>query len=287
MLDTLKRVVAGFTCGAIVAGAPVPAFPCTDGATAVEVSTQNLYGCWRDLYLWTWNAMNLHDDSWNPAGKFDACNINLPFAKMVNSTFAIGYMLSDNYIPQWHSTEDYLSSARAADNRFHGNFYMRFANGSSSEATSETGRFLATDRTDYHCTVFNSGGPSDDPVNRASVMVHESWHHWQHKHGFDTSHFNGPIGSCTVSGAGCDWYYFHGSGAFDFGQLDRYDTNPNHLLFHSPYQIQVEYDADIAEESQPWVPVAVLQQARFYGNTRLATQFRNAVGYRIGNPRPF
>jgi hypothetical protein len=49
----------------------------------------------------------------------------------------------------------------------------------------------------------------------------------------------------------------------------------------------VEFDADLAEMSQLWVPLVVTQAARNFGNTRLGTQFANAVAYRIGNPRPF
>lgn len=57
-------------------------------------------------------------------------------------------------------------------------------------------------------------------------------------------------------------------------------------IIHS-VQVAVEFDADLAEMSVPRIPIIVTQSARSYGNTRLATQFVNAVGYRIGNPRPF
>jgi hypothetical protein len=261
---------------------------CNDGANPQELAVQGLYGCWRDLYLAVYHVYALTDDSWESAGKSDACNAALPFAKVVNAVFAIHYILTDNYIPQWHSIEDYTSTSSAADNRFHGPFYQRFIqyNG-SAEADSETGRTAARDRTNLHCPLFNLNGPSDDPVNRASVMIHESWHHWQQKHNFDTSHLDGPTGACTNGAGACDWYYFHGSGAFDFGTLDTYNTDPNNLRFHSPYQIAVEFDADVAELSQPWVPVSVTQKARYYGNTRLSNTFKNRVGYRIGDPRPF
>ena len=256
---------------------------CIDGASLEERTVQSFYGCWRDLYLWVWQAYALTDDSWNPAGIDDACNVEKPFAKVVNAVALIKYFLSDNYSLQWHSTEDYTSSSSAADNRFHGPFYQRFIeyNG-ASEADSETGRTLARDRTNLHCPLFNLGSSSDSPSNRASVMLHESWHHWQYKHSFVTSH-----PSCGSPSHDCDYYYFHGVGAFDFGQLDRYDTNPNHFRFHSPYQIAVEFDSDLAETSEVWVPTIVTQSARSFGNTRLTTQFVNAPGYRIGNPRPF
>ena len=47
------------------------------------------------------------------------------------------------------------------------------------------------------------------------MLLHESWHHWQLKHNFNTTH----IGGCP--NGQCDNYYFHGVGAFDFGQLER------------------------------------------------------------------
>jgi hypothetical protein len=264
------------------------ALACNDGANPQELAVQGLYGCWRDLYLAVWNLYDLHDDSWNPAGKSDACNANLPFAKVVNAVFTIHYILTDNYIPQWHSIEDYTTSSEAGSSRFHGQFYTRFIEYSgSAEADSDTGRTFGKDRVNLHCPLFNLNGPSDDPVNRGSVMIHESWHHWQQAHGFDTSHMDGPIGSCSNGAGSCDWYYFHGTGDFDFGQLDRYDTNPNHLRFHSPYQIAVEFDSDVSELSQSWVPVSVTQKARYYGNTRLGNTFRNFIAYRIGDPRPF
>ena len=131
-------------------------------------------------------------------------------------------------------------------------------------------------------TLWERWSPSDSAGERAATLVHESWHHWQHEHGFQTSHIS--IGSPPRD---ADWFYPHRVSDFDFGQLDRYDTNPSHLLFHSPYQIGVEFDADLAEMSQPWVPLIVTQTARGIGNTRLGRRFVNAVGYRIGNPRPF
>jgi hypothetical protein len=278
-LHSYKKIGASIVLAlALWAGA---VWACNDGANGNETAVQNLYGCWPDLYNWAWRAYQLTDDSWDPAGLHHACNVNLPFAKVVNSVFMINYTLTDNYSLQWHSTEDYRSSSRAGGNRFHGDFYQRFIqyNG-SSEADSETGRFLAEDRTNLHCPLFNLGGGSDDVTNRASVMLHESWHHWQHAHGFDTSH-------PQCRGHDCDYYYFHTVSQFDFGALDRYDTNPSHLLFHSPYQIAVEFDADVAELSQGWVPVSVEQSARNYGNNRLSSQFVNSPGYTIGNPRPW
>jgi len=266
---------------------PPPSFPvrCVEGANIEETTVNNLYGgCWRDLYIWAWQAYDLTDYSWNTQGLHDACNVKLPFGKTINAIFLINYALTDNLALQWHSTEDYVSSSRAADNRFHDPFYIRVApaEDSVSEASAKTRVFLARKRTNLFCALFSLGSVADSASNRASTLVHESWHHWQFEHGFETSHLK--IGSDSHD---ADWFYPHRVSDFDFGQLDRYDTNPNHMLFHSPYQMSVEFCADLAEMSKPWVTVVITTAARDMGNARLRTQFKNAVAYRIGNPRPF
>lgn len=263
-----------------------PSIPlrCSDGANAEEFAVQAKYGCWRDLYLWVWQAYDLTDSTWSGNGLEDACNVTRPFAKVVNSVFLINYALSDNSNLQWHSSEDYVSSSRAADNRFHGHLYYQLSriNVLTKLATAETGRFLARDRTLLYCNLFNMGQASDSATVRASTLVHESWHHWQRHHGFVSAHPQ--VGSPSRDG---DYYYFHRVGAYAFGDLDGYDTNPANMRFHSPYQIGVEFLADLAELSQAWVPLVVTQTARSSGNAILANRFKNSVAYLIGNPRPF
>ncbi|MBT2509426.1 hypothetical protein J7I98_26810 [Streptomyces sp. ISL-98] len=239
---------------------------------------------WPEYYSWADDAFAINDDSWNGAGRLDAWSSILPYGKMINSTYLLAYALRDEYIPQWHARGDYLAVARAIDSKYHGPFYTRFLNRDSGEAAAETGRVAARDRTNFHCPVFHANGPSDDPANRAAVMVHEAWHHWQYKYDWDGSHLTG---GAIAPGTDGDWYYFHGSGLFDFGTLWFADENSSPLKFHSPYQVGIEYNADLAEFPFSWVPVVVRDQARFYGNSRLATQCRNRVFYRIGTPRPF
>ncbi len=97
----------------------------------------------------------------------------------------LAYALSDNYQLQWHSRDDYLSAAFPAEpSPYHGAFTLNFVDG-KGEATSRVGRILARDYTDMHCAVFNYMGDSDDPANRASVLVHEGWHHWQNHKGYE------------------------------------------------------------------------------------------------------
>ena len=258
---------------------------CIDGLGMVDAAVAKLIPTrsqWPEFYSWMAGAFALdQDDSWDPAGEAEPYLSSFPYGKMRNAIYLITYALSDNYQSQWHSRDDYLSTARAMPNVFHGPFYLRFADG-RGEATASTGRFAARDRTDMHCAIFNFGAITDDPVNRASVLVHEAWHHWQYHKGYVGDHLTGGDIDPDVDG---DHYYFHRINDFDFGVLWQYQLNP--LLFHSPYQVQCEFDADIAEFSFGWVPVIVTQSARTFGNSRLVRQFLKRPAYRIGQPQPF
>jgi hypothetical protein len=260
---------------------------CIDGMTMSELAVDRLIPApsqWPEFYDWAHDAFALTDDSWDGAGGNARWSGSLPYGKMLHSIYLIAFALRDEYIPQWHARDDYRSAARAADNAYHGPFYARFLNDGDAEAQSETGRFAARDRINFKCRVFDKGGPSDDPANRASVMIHEGWHHWQYKYNWKTDHQSGGGISPGLDG---DWYYFHGSGLFDFGTLWTADAHSNPLRFHSPYQVAIEFDADLAEYPHSWVPLIVQDQARYYGNTRLQNQCKNTVSYRIGKPRPF
>lgn len=260
---------------------------CVDGMTMTEVAVDRLIPVpsqWPEFYSWAHDNFELTDDSWEPAGLNEPWRGSLPYGKMIHAIYLLTYALKDDYIPQWHARADYINAARAADNDYHGPFYTRFLSQNDAEANSDTGRFAARDRINFKCPIFDSGGQSDDPANRASVMIHESWHHWQRKYGWKTGH---RTGGAIAAGQEGDPYYFHGSGLFDFGTLWTSDAHSDPLRFHSPYQVQIEFDGDLAEYSFSWVPVAVRAQARYYGNTRLTNQCENRIYYRIGNPRPF
>ncbi|MET3921622.1 hypothetical protein [Arthrobacter sp. UYEF20] len=262
---------------------------CVDGMGTSDLAMNRLIPVpsqWPEFFAWARAAFDLTDDSWNGAGASEPWRGSLPYGKMINSIFLLAYALRDEYIPQWHARDDYLNAALAADNRYHGPFYTRFINDPNAEASSDTGRFLARDRINFKCGVFDFGRTSDTPANRAGVMVHEGWHHWQYKYGWETSHQTGGAID-PILGEG-DWYYRHGSGYFDFGTLWGYNTTVTPIRFHSPYQVHVEYLADLAEfPDTRFIPVAVTDEARSMGNNRLARQFKNTVSYRIGQPRPF
>jgi hypothetical protein len=94
----------------------------------------------------------------------------------------------------------------------------------------------------------------------------------------------GPVGACTLS-SGCDWWYWHGIGAFAFGEMWKYTSDGKY--FHSPNQAQVEFLCDVADYPKSWVPASVRQAAKSDADTRASQRFRNGPGYKCGNPRPW
>lgn len=298
-MNKTKQCWLWVACALMFGMGSAPALACIDGASATELAWANQWGpCRQDIILNIYNGWDLTDDSWDPAGKSDDCNMSLPFAKVISAV-----VLTSNgpheQIGNFHDTVDYFREARSTGSPFHGDFYLRFIEqGDSpfSEATSETGRFLAEDRTDLHCPLFNLTNVSSDMVvNRASVLIHEAWHHWQYANGWDTSHITGPTGDCTASGASCDNFFFHdpnfpfsdGKVSEQIGMLNRQIvTNDIGVYFHSPYQVQVEFDSDIALWTD-LIPFVDRLDAQNTANVRLQTQFVNGAPFFVGMPEPF
>jgi hypothetical protein len=278
---------------------------CQDGVTAPEEAWANAWGsCQQNIINYIFNKWDLTDDSWQPAGAQDNCNEALPFAKVINAVVFISNGPHEQ-LGGFHDTVDYNNESRSTSSAYHGDVYLRFIeNGGGAEATSEWGRFDAEDRTDLHCPIFNFPG-NINPVNtnaemldeRASVLVHEMWHHSLYAQGYDPSHFNGPTGNCVASGSACDRYYFHtpdfklpdGTLSSQIGNLNRnVVVNNVGVYFHSPYQLMVEFDADMALfPNADWVPFAVRLEAQSVGNNHIASNFLNTVPFSIGTPSPF
>src|SRR5262249_54051869 len=105
---------------------------CVDGMTMCELAVDRLIPApshWPEFYSWAHDAFDLSDDSWDPAGGSETWNGSKPYGKMIHAIYLLTYALRDEYVLQWHARNDYLSAARAADNSYHGPFYLRFING--------------------------------------------------------------------------------------------------------------------------------------------------------------
>jgi hypothetical protein len=275
---------------------------CTDGATTTEVSfTAAWPSCDQDLIKLFWQGWGVTDDSWNPAGISDDCNERLPFAKVMNAIALIGGAPTVAGI--FHQRGDYYLESRANQTPYHADVYLRFIedHGPGVEAQSDAG-----DHTDLDCPIFNyPGTPTPNPGNpnaemlaeRSAVLVHEMWHHWQNANGYDSSHMDGPRGSCTAGAGACDWFYPHAPGSRlpdgttsdQLGSLNKTNVvNGIGLYFHSPYQIMAEFETDVATWGSPvFMPFAIRQEAQNVGNYHLTANFVNGAGFTIGNPVPF
>ena len=278
---------------------------CIDGASPSETAFAGTFPCQQSDIISIANDYAVEDESWVPAGLKDDCNAALPFAKVINAVALIG--LGPHFqLGGFHDTIDYLNESRSTRSAYHGDFYLRFVQQGATpnaEADSEVGRFAAEDRTNLHCLIFNqpsgAGVSAGFLAERAAVLVHEAWHHWQHAHSISALHYAGPAFNCTAGGASCDYYYYHapdfqlpdGSLSSQLGKLNVTvipDPSQTPVYFHSPYQVMVEFSADMANFANPYiVPFVTRVEAQQVGNVHIAQNFLNVVPYTIGVPVPF
>lgn len=256
---------------------------CITGASQAERDLWATHNCWWDFVLWQYKAYRMSSDDWGGWGFNDACNVNLPYPKAVNASYLLTYGLREDGSRQWHGTIDYRRAGEAWSSPNHNQIHYIPSTSRAWIAQAEH-RVFGEDRTQMGCLLFDQGSANNNPASRAGDYVHEGWHHWQYKRGY-SGHMQGPIGACTLNSKGCDWYYWHGVGAYAFGEMHKYTSDGR--FFHSPTQAQVEFLCDVAEVSKAWVPMSVRNVARTEANQRLASRFRNAIGYRCGDPRPW
>lgn len=256
---------------------------CNDGTVQAERDLWTTHDCWWDFVLWQYQAYRMGRSDWEDWGYDDACNPALPYPKAVNASYLLTYGLNEDQSFQWHGTIDYRRAGEAWSSSNHDQ--MHYAPSTSREWLAEAqNRSPEEDRTRMGCLLFDTDSGNGNPSARAGDYVHEGWHHWQYKRGY-SGHMQGPVGSCTLTSKGCDWYYWHGVGAYAFGEMHKYTSDGS--FFHSPTQAQVEFLCDVSESSASFVPTSVRTLARAEANQRLANRFRNAVAYRCGDPRPW
>jgi len=245
----------------------------------------NQHACWQDFFLWQYRAYDVREGDWNNRGYFDACNVNLEYPKHWNASYLITYKLNDNNDQSWHGTIDYRAAAEAAGGNFHNHIFHL-----AIDDTSVFGRFTPPDQVKTSCLLYdnNTAGANNNPASRAGDFIHEGWHAWNARWGYNggggsCGHFNGPNGACSMSPCGCDYFYFHPVSVYVFGAM--WENNGTASRFHSPTQVQVEFLCDVADQSS--APASVKVGARADANARSAARFINGPGYRCGDPRPW
>jgi hypothetical protein len=255
-------------------------------ASSADTALWNLHGCWPDFFLWSYLAYDQREGDWRTRGWNDACNPRLEFPKHWNAAYLVTYGLADANCCSWHGTTDYRKLGEAAGSQFHSSLYHTCRDDSCCFGSFNPKVFgpneLAT-----HCPLYDPAATNSNPASRAGDFMHEGWHGWLGKYNWNNGscggHRCGPTGSCTASG--CDYFYFHGVGAYAFGAL--YQTDGTANRFHSPNQVQVEFLCDVADQPKSWVPAIVRTQARADADSRAVSRFINGPGYKCGDPRPW
>jgi hypothetical protein len=195
--------------------------------------------------------------------------------------------LADNWQFSFHGTSDYRGTAERWGNNYHDSIYHTPVDNNGIFG-AWVYHFFGSNEVQTSCPLYDPNvAPNANPASRGGDFQHEGWHGWMDKYNFNngscSGHRCGPTGNCTV--ANCDYFYFHGIGAYAFGAMWQNDGTAKR--FHSPNQVQVEYLCDVSDFPQSWVPASVRQAARVDANQRAAQRFINGPGYSCGNPRPW
>jgi hypothetical protein len=213
--------------------------------------------------------------------------VNLEFPKHWNAAYLVTYGLQDLNCCSWHGTVDYRALGEAAGSNFHTSLYHTCSDDSCCFGSFNT-HFWGPNEISTHCLLYDSTSANANPGSRAGDFQHEGWHGWLDKYNWDNGscggHRCGTPGNCTAKDA-CDYFYFHGVGAYAFGAL--YQTDGTANRFHSPNQVQVEFLCDVAQYSKSWVPKSVQDSAKSDADARAAARFINGPGYKCGDSRPW
>jgi hypothetical protein len=272
----------------LVCSLPVLAQSCAQtSASQADQDLWNFHGCWRDFYLWQYQAYDMTSGDWSGRGWDDACNVDKEYPKHWSASYLLTYGLADNNSFSFHGTADYRGTAERPDNNYH--HAIRHTplddNGFFGKWIPEV---FGPNLVQTSCPLYDPAvAPNANPASRAGDFMHEGWHGWMDRWGWNNGscggHRCGPTGACTWSS--CDYFYFHGIGAYAFGAMWQNDGTANR--FHSPNQVQVEFLCDVAEYPQGWVPASVRQAARVDANQRADQRFINGPGFHCGDPRPW
>jgi len=255
------------------------------GASQADRDLWGLHGCWSDFYMWQYRAYDMRGGDWNNRGWDDACNRNLEYPKHWNAAYLVTYGLLDNNAQSFHGTEDYRATGEARNSRYHDHF-VHVPSDRTDIFGSYTNPFIGNSLVATACPLYNPSIANANPGSRAGDFMHEGWHAWFDKYNWSNGSVNGhrsQQGACTINS--CDYFYFHGIGAYAFGAMWQTDGTANR--FHSPNQVQVEFLCDVADQPQGWVPNSVRLAAQNDANTRAGQRFINGPGYRCGDPRPW
>ena len=286
MTTNLRRIFRAALLLSVLTTSGAHAVCDQSAASTADQDLWNTHGCWQAFFLWEYRAYDERGGDWSGRGWNDACNSRLEYPKHWNASYLVTYGLLDNLAQSWHGTVDYRAAGEARSSSFHNSLYHTVVDDNGIFG-SFSPQVFGPDRLATSCPLYDPGVSNANPASRGGDYMHEGWHAWLHKYGWNNGnvggHRPGPQGNCTFSA--CDYFYFHGVGAYAFGAM--YQTDGTANRFHSPNQAQVEYLCDISDQPKAWVPASVRLAAAADANTRASQRFINGPGYSCGDPRPW
>ena len=219
---TRLRNLAFALLGAVVLQAG-PALAVCNQKTASQADRDlwNTHGCWQAFFLWQYQAYDMSGSDWAGRGWDDACNVNKEYPKHWNASYLLTYGLQDNNSFSFHGTVDCRGTAERWDNAYHDDLYHAPTDDTSIFG-SWTYHFFGSNEVDTSCLLYDPNlKPNANPGSRGGDFEHEGWHGWMDLYDWDNGscggHRCGPVGNCSASG--CDYFYFHGIGAYAFGAM--------------------------------------------------------------------
>lgn len=242
---------------------------CTNSTETDEQAIWNVHACWPAFRDWFRPYFNFQSDHWDGGWGWTSCDPTQAFPKMWNAAYLITYGLEDESLGPWHNNVDYYRWASGTQSGFR--YEPEDGGGAYAEAFAG---WFQTDRVEMRCPSFNNYTAGV----RAGVMLHEATHimyggatgGWSHQSNLPGSH-------CGSEPCSDDWY-FHNLNSYPYGSLAGHR--------HSMIQIQIEFNCDLAEFGEWWVPVVTGAAAQAEANSYINNRIRNPPGWTCGQPRP-
>lgn len=242
---------------------------CDHDVVADELTLWLVHSCWPEFRDWFRPYFNFQADHWQGDWGWDFCDPKQPFPKMWDSAFLLTYGLQDTSLGPWHSDYDYREWSAGSRHGFRYEPEYAF----DAIASAFAGWFV-TDRVEMKCLGFNNKTAGV----RAGTMAHEATHIIYGGSFGGWSHQSNPPGSNCTEDCSDDWF-FHNLTSYPYGSLAG--------KLHSMNQIQIEFDCDLAQFGEGWVPNTLRLVAQSEANNRMNNRIRNPPGWTCGLPRPF
>src|SRR5712691_9318975 len=112
MFTKIKFLVASLLL--VASAASVYAVCNQSSASTADANLWSTHGCWRALYLWSYQAHDQRQSDSMNRGWNDSCIVSFRWPKHWSAAYLVTYGLLDNNSPSFHGTVDYRATSEAA-----------------------------------------------------------------------------------------------------------------------------------------------------------------------------